>query len=521
MKSKTITVIFILIAVFLILFFCFSGKFINKNDSFFIRAKIITPKTSEVVESEADKISVPGEVEKYETFVPLLAGETLISTLTVDLNNDGYDDEVIVVRKNTSPYLWIIPGIYDFETGEYTRMEPIQTSFTRTRTFSYSAMDIIGDHKNALIYQGIDDDGNYLMKIFLYKTRLFGDSELVNIGDFVSDGTVFIQQTERSESYELGVSKGASYSVWIYKSEELTEEQQAATKKNVGLNQIQQEYVWNPLSEKYELKQEIKVTASRLVAKELSRIQDGTVESFANFLNGLWYKTSNADGKIRYFYFNYNTKEIIHLFSDTQEVYQWENSKLRHNGIYLTTVNADIVNLHRRFDISLTNVDEIRITVRDDINLIIKESTLWDGLYKKLSIQNSFIEDNTAKEIDDYEKILKKASNWVSTDGITSIKFTDYKYSLKIAEVLEDGIYSFSKIGADIVLMFRSDSETSLLNDAYSLKFGIKVITETIKRKTVEKTVTDYDTIIFTPVKVTPTDCFATEEKNYTFVREQ
>ena len=52
------------------------------------------------------------------------------------------------------------------------------------------------------------------MKIYLCVEDRKHNS-LVNIGDFACDGTVFIQQTERSESYELALSKGESFSVWV------------------------------------------------------------------------------------------------------------------------------------------------------------------------------------------------------------------------------------------------------------------------------------------------------------------
>jgi hypothetical protein len=52
------------------------------------------------------------------------------------------------------------------------------------------------------------------------------------------------------------------------------------------------------------------------------------------------------------------------------------------------------------------------------------------------------------------------------------------------------------------------------------MEFGTKVITETVKKKPVERVVTDYDTITFTPVKLTSTDCFAVEGKSYILTRE-
>ena len=520
MKSKTVPVLFVLAAALIAGVFFISKKMLNKEDKSSTRARIVTPKSSSSANSENESTASTFESEKYETFVPLYSGETLISTLTIDINNDGYDDEVIIVRKASSPNLWIVAALIDSESGFYERLEPIETQFTRTKTFSYQGMDVTGEHKNALIYQGLADDGNYVMKIYLCVTER-GRNILRNIGDFSCDGTVFIQQTERSESYALAMSKGESFSVWVYKSD--TPKENAAngdkSKNTVAQNQIQQEFRWNPESQKYELAREINVTAGRLAATELSRIQDGTVETFADFLQGLWYKTSNSDGNIRYMYFNYPDNEIIQLYKDIQEVYEWQDSKLRHNGIYLTAVNADIMNLHRRFDIALVNTDEIKITLRDDINLIISENTQWDGNYKKMSLKDSFGDFSVAENDGNYLKELQKGDSWSTADTTIALQFSDFTYSLLNGGLTETGVYSVEKIGSYTIIQFRSDSENSILNEVYSMEFGTKVITETVKRKTVEKVVVDYDTITFTPVKITSTDCFATEGRQYVLSR--
>lgn len=517
MKTKTISFLFLFIALILASVFFLSRKvFVGKKDTA-IRAKVVTPKTAVSQEVESEKWSSAVETEKYETFVPLASGETLISTFTIDLNNDGYDDEIVIVKKAGSAYLWIVPGIYVSETADYERLESIETEVSRTRTFSCSGLDVIGDHRNALIYQGVTDDGNSVMQIFLCEGN---DSKwkLKKIGDFSADGTVFIQQTERSESYELSLSKGDSFSVWVYKSD-VPSDVDVKKQSNIAVNQIQQEFKWDSHSQKYELVNEIKVTAGRLAAKELSRIQDGTVETFASFLNGLWYKTSNVDGNIRYLFFDYDTKEVIQLVGDTQEVNIIEESKLRHNGIYLTTVNSDIMNLQRRFDISLVNVDEIKVTLRDYVGLNIKETTMWDGQYKKMSIQSSFTDSLKSTELDVFASELKKDSVWSTVDQLTTISFTDYSYSLTTNEITETGIYALQRIGSYNVIQFRSDTGLSYMAPSYAMEFGTKVITETVKKKTVEKTVTDYDSIKFTPVKMTPTDCFVAEGKIYSFSR--
>ena len=514
MKSKTVPLLFVLSAALIAGLFFISKKVLAKEDKTSTRARIVTPKSAGAASSETESTGSSIESEKYETFVPLYSGETLISTLTIDINNDGYDDEVIAVRRTDSPYFIIIPALYNTELSAYQRLSEIPTKMSRTRTLSYSGMDITGEHKTALVYQGVEDDGNYVMQIFHTELER-GNYLLVKIGDFTSDGTIFIQQTERSDSYQLSLSKGESFSVWVYESEKIIDEDGNIV---AGQNQIQKEYKWNAGSGKYELANEIKVTAGRLAANELSRIQDGTVETFAAFLDGLWYKTSNEDNVIRYIYYNYAKKEIILLQSDSQEVYEWDDSKLRHNGIYLYTVNSDITNLQRRFDVLLISTDEIKITLYDSIGLVIKQSSEWDGQYKKMSLQSSF------EEADDEEKNrflveLEGDTVWNTVDGINSINLNDSRYTFLFDDMQEEGLYSMMEIGSYNVLALRATSFNTVLNEFYALEFGTKTITETVKKQTIEKTVTDYDTIIFTPVKITPTDCFATDGKVYTFTK--
>lgn len=518
MKSKSVTFIFILVAIVLAGVFYLSEKMIvgHKNSSDVTRAKVISPKSSREKEEEKDNLLSVQDSEVFESLIRLNSTETLISSMVVDLDKDTNDDEVVVVRRSGSQYLWLIPGIFNKDTKFYDRMEAIPTKILSTRTFSYSTMDMLGDHSVALIYEGVEESGNYVMKIFHCET-VNGRNRFVTIGDFSSDGTIFIQQTERSDAYALSMTKSEPYSVWVYKSDSEGDDNSDA------LNQIRQEFKWNPKSNKYELASETKVAASRLAASELSRIQDGTVETFASFLDGLWYKTDNSDPEIRYLYFDYKSKEIILLFGDTQEVYIWEDGKLRHNGIYITTINSDIVNLYRRFDIALSNVDEIKITIRDQVSLDIKEKTLWDGQYKKMSIQSDFSTNSVNDELKTLMAELKKDKNWTSSELQMTLNFTDYNYFIYLKNADENayeesGIYSVSKKGNFNVFQFRSDIDSMFFNVPYAVSFGTKTIVETVKKKTVEKVVTDYNTIIFTPVRVTPTDCYITEGRSFTFI---
>ena len=133
MKPRTVPFLFVLAAVVIAGVFFISKKVLTKEDKTFTRARIVTPKSSASANS-GNESSVSGfESEKYETFVPLYTGETLISTNTIDINNDGYDDEIIIIRKASSQNLWMVAALIDPESGLYERLEPIETEFSRTR----------------------------------------------------------------------------------------------------------------------------------------------------------------------------------------------------------------------------------------------------------------------------------------------------------------------------------------------------------------------------------------------------
>ena len=512
MKTKLVAVLFAVVIAGLAVVFYFSKNKSDPEVTVTNQAKIVNPKYKKETQTDVQINEDNFETESFTSLVDLAPTETLISTLVCDLDGDTYDDQIVVVRKADSRYLFVVVGIYNTESKRYERIADIDTGIGKTGTFAYSVLDVIGNHSQALIYQGYDDKDDYILNIFLCNKNE-NDVELLNIGTFESDGTVFVQQTERSESYELAISNGESFSVWVYSSDkkEAEEGDSNPPKQNAGLNQIQAEYKWNPLTMQYEFSRSTTVSAGHLAAKELSRIQDGTVETFADFMEGLWYKTSNTDNTIRYLYFNYADKEVIFLSDDAEESYVWEDSKLRHNGIFLTTSNSIITSLVRRFLITLVNVDEVRISVRDEISMNISESSLWDGSYKKTPSSYTFGNEDPYKGVNEFSAKIT-VRQWQEDENIT-LSFDGVKYSAGAGEAVESGVYSIFKVADDFVVQFRPLSDYRVLEKEYMMVFGTKVIEETVKKKKVEKIVVDEDSLIFTPVKITPTEVFLQDGK--------
>ena len=463
-----IPVVFVLTAAALALLF-FSRNLFVKNSSI-SRARVVIPLVGER-DSEGKTNEYSDSLEQT-SFIQLSNGETLVGTLEMDIDGDGFDDQVNMVKTASSPYIVLIVGLYNAKNGNYERTNYLATQITQMKTFACTSVDVLGNHKNALVYQGITDSGTVVLKIFEGNRNRNGEFILTLIGDFEADGTIFIQQTPRSENYELNHAKGEPFPVWVY-----TSEQKSVGADSSKLDQIQTMYDWNESEGSYVAVRTLRVAGNTIAQKELARIQDGTVATFGNFLDGLWYKTDNSGASIRYISFDYPNSEIIFEYEDSEEVYSWLNSTLRRNGIYFSAVNKSIENLQRRFDISLVSTDEIRIKLQDDVRMLINESTLWDGNYKKITTREAPKEQKT-KESECIERLIAQES-WESTDG-TILKFSEYAYVANGKSSYDSGRFTTNEVTGSTLLQFRSVHEVPFFKGSYLPSFQSEKDKDTI-----------------------------------------
>lgn len=480
--KKIIPALFVIVAAALAIVF-FSRKTISKNDSENVPS-LVTADSHKKENVNEDRNATIVEENTPTSFLTLKNDETLLSSMGVDLNDDSLDDEILIIKKSAKPNLFIVIGIYNPNSKNYVRATEIETEVTQFRSFSYNGLDITGEHKTALVYQGFTENGSSVLQMFF----CHGNADnffLSKIGDFKSDGTIFIQQYNRTDTYELSESTGKSFPVWVYSSD--------PSEKGDSLSQIQAEYDWDPTLRKYVQIRQIKVTGQNLAAKELAKIQDGTVKTFADYLDGLWYQTANEDGSIRYIYFDYPNNEVIFLEGDTQEVYTWLSSTLYKNGIYLSTANISIENLGRRFAVTLTDIDQVRIRAYDDVRMHIGADNLWDGLYKKLNDAKTFMpqeKDNTP--VDEIVTALEENTLWYTADG-ASFVFKGDTYAISTENFNETGIIALSMIDGQTVIQFNPKESMKYIGDSYLI--GFKETPRQVKLKNGKtKTVYDKDT---------------------------
>ena len=484
MKRFT-TIFFVLTAIAIAGFSIYTYKKPKEPEYKTIRAKIVKPNSQQII-SETEKVIIDEtEAELQTSLIELQPGETLLNALSIDMNNDAFDDQIISIRKNNSPSIYLVTGIYNPKKKTYERQSEIETEITQTNTFSFSVLDMTGDHINALTYTGQNEKQETVLKVFLPE---FSEKKFKYdiIAEFSADATIFIQQLQRSDPYSFSQTQGESFPIWVYSSD--------SSKGKDSLDQIQTMYDWDRIARKYIKVSESRVAGKKIAANELRKIQDGTSQTFERFLDGLWYKSSADDSTLRYVFFNTAKREIIFSTDKIQEIYQWNTTSLRRSGANLTMVNTSVTSLVRRFDVALNDIDEIKVKVNDEVKMAITQETLWDGTYKKISLQSL---NNQQNDFD--SEVLKKIESnshiWTTSTN-TSVTIKNGQYSATNESWSANGAVTSLRIKGTTLLQFKSFSEEKYLNGYYLPAFATTKNGAEIR-----------ETLTLTPVSIT-TDGF-------------
>jgi len=415
--KKLPTILFIVIAIVILTFAIFSHIYSNTENTI-TGAKTVIPLTPGTEPTKEETKNIAAETITVTSLVPLNKDETLLNAYTVDFDKDGYDDQIISVKRANSVYITVIIGLFNPVYATYERTVVLKTQIDQVQTFSYYVRDITGTHTNTLVLTGFDNKNNSVMKAYM-PSRTSSKLQLKCVLDLSVDGTIFVQEVSQIATYDLGQTDGSSFPIWVYMPD--------PNAKEGSLDQLQIEYVWNKNTYSYQKGKVKFITGKSITAQELRKIQDGTVSTFAEFLDGLWIKSSSSDNELRYISFDYAAKEVNFAQKDAQEIFDWKQSTLRRNGIMLMLNNTSISSLTRRFDIALVSTDEINIKIADNVGMTIGADPLWDGNYKKVNSLENTEQNKTNNESLIGSKIIDSLlaanSSW-TTDTDYTMEFT-------------------------------------------------------------------------------------------------
>ncbi len=471
MHKKFIFVLFILVVAALAVIFIQQRYLKTTEEERITASRIVIPQVDRLGEEEDMSELLDPELV---SMVPLNSDETLIAKIDMDFDGDGQDDQVNAIKVKGNPFVSLIVGLFNPQKGEYERVATISTPIRQISSFQYSGLDLTGDHRNAIVYQGVVDTGKSILQAFFVERN---DTVTVNqIANLEGDETIFIEQTERSDAYMMDLKKDPSFSIWV-------------TSKNSETNEsFESKYDWDEEKLQYVLTEQTQEGGNK------NQHQAGnTTDNYFSRLDGLWYKIDGSKNNIHYIYVDKDLKQFLFLENDQYELYQWIHSNPRNNGINITAKNDEITNFQRQIDITFNGPDQFKLRLVD-ILFIVSDGGDWNGEYKKMTDATSYLKTAVNKEQRSKVFIEKLEKNqWTTPDGCV-LTFKDGIYTAQSDTHNDTGMYATMDDNKKAFIQFRSTSETPMFKKTYLM--------------TMDKD----DNIILQPYVLTPDQSYALDD---------
>jgi hypothetical protein len=336
--------------------------------------------------SQAEQMAYEDSVSSR---IALRDGEVVLSVLNQDFDGDPAEEQIIAYRdyQEQNGPVHIAYVDYDEALRLYRRVWEAPTAVTMPFTFSMGVQDLIGDRSVSIVVTGMEDQGTQTLMVFHrpplgeapagQERRETGEGEsFKNIADIRIEGSIRIRETERPQSYHLGISRGASFTIAAYGHD--------AESQNI-LDQVEIIYSYNPATGRYEQSKLTKVPGTQVEQRRLRELLSGAPGVFEEFIHDLWYfvgPEGTLDSK-QYIYFDPPSREIIFFDDGAQQVFHWQNSSPTRYGLYVTSQNISVTTLRRTIDIELESLDSVRVKVFEDVRLKIRADNTWDGSYRR------------------------------------------------------------------------------------------------------------------------------------------
>lgn len=426
--------------------------------------------------------------------MPLNDNETPFSSLLIDFTGDGYEDYVAAVTVSDTKNLSLVVCVYNNASKLYERAAEIKTEITPSRTFSCTSIELSGRHNPALLYQGVTDDGDSLLRAYLLEPSepdVYVPLSVKLVADLKSDGTIYVQ-------HESGADEEPVTSFMVYSS---------VSESGKSAEQVSTKWQWSEKSGRFVAGAQTKIQGGNLIANELGNLQNLTVPVFAAYLDGLWYKAENKSNVVRYIFFDSESKQIIFLRGDEEEVYNWDTSTLHYRGIDIFTTNFEITNLQRNVSINLVDSEAIRVAAHDDVSMVITEENVWNGTYKKLKFSDYYAQT----EKDDmrspaYIENLEQGAGWRASDG-TMVSFSGGRYSVKEPSGMESGEYVPLQVRGQTFIQFRCLQQVG----AEAFLSGVFLVSSA---KTIDdSSSTDDNRVLFQPYVLNLDDAYPSDKR--------
>jgi hypothetical protein len=418
------------------------------------QTRIIIPwETGADVRNDSTDVERMAYEDNINTRIALGDGEIMVAVLTQDFDGDPGEEQIIAYRNllEMENPIYLAYVDYDEKDRLYKRIWDAPTAATRPGTISLYTSDLIGDRGICVLLTGMNGLGEHTMTIFRRNSQFQpngapsspegADQPFNKIAELRIDGSISIQETERSQAYRFGISGGQSFTIAAYGRDYESD--------NI-LDQVEATYTFNPGNGLYERRKITRVPGSQIEQLRLRELLSGKPGVFEDFINDLWYFVG-PEGTLdvrQYIYFDPSGRELIFYGDETQQVFSWLNSSPTRYGLYISSQNISVTTLRRFLDIELESLDSIKVKIFEDVRLKIGVSASWDGSYRRAE---------TAR-IETAVSPLNPYVDAVYNSSMGKIQFfKDGNYELSAGGTAKKGRYAFFRAGGEELLELRAE----------------------------------------------------------------
>lgn len=419
--------------------------------------------------------------------IPPAANEILLDVYAFNLDSDLEDEQVLVIRRTDDPsgLLRLIVADYLPANRTWVRAWEGSTGVTKVQTLQVLVKDVVGDHIPNIISVGMNDRGEQAVSIFWRTPPARENRSPLSYSKIceVSGDSVTIEETERPESYKLGQTNAETWPVTTYHRDPDSENY---------LDQVRETWEWNFTRKAYERVLVERIPGAQIEKQLVTRILDGTVETFEQYVEGIWYKASSdprAPGS-QFVIFDPREKTLFFYGDSVMEPYQWEDSHSTRYGIFIGSRSSAVKTLRRLIDVELTGHETVALRIFQDIRLKADVTEKWNGTYRKM---NPELAASFRKETPVTQGLSGALSgSYRGLDG-SSLSFQSPRFTLNRDGRSEAGGFSvFTLKGAEILEM-KYLTETGIVGKRVSYRL------DRSQRKESGETV---EVLTFVPVRV-------------------
>ncbi len=291
--------------------------------------------------------------------IPLPPNLRVLQTINTNLDLDLTDEQVLVVKdkRNQDSKLKIIVVDFDPIRNIYFKSWEGITNAVNSHDYSLSLKDIVGDHSKQIILQGTNAKGELTLDVFRRTPSPNGLGLFFrNICKIVSDGTIDIEEQERSEGYQLGQKNGISFPIVVFTHD--------PESKNVT-DLLKMTYYWKYPKNSYVLSSVEKIPGKKVEEKRLRKLfNSNSIKAFEDFIKGAWYHpVKGGAGEILFFQ---PDRRVINLYSkNVDEVYIWKESSSKiYNRLRIVVENESIPSIRKLVSVRVKSLYEIYVSIQ-------------------------------------------------------------------------------------------------------------------------------------------------------------